>query len=103
MAKKKAAASRSRSAAPTKDEKLDADTEVQSAADQVATAREQLRAAEDLLEQAKDKAATHIAWLRDRSTGELIDTSLEFVRKHPGLSVLSAASIGFLFARLFRR
>jgi ElaB/YqjD/DUF883 family membrane-anchored ribosome-binding protein len=102
MAKKKPAKSSSESAA-TNDEQTEATIEVQSASEQVTTAREQLRAAEELLEQARDQAATHVAWLRDQTTGELIDSSLDFVRRHPGLSVLSAASVGFLFARLFRR
>jgi len=103
MAKKKTATSRGRSAAPADDVKLDADKEVQSASDQVATAREQLRTAEALLEQAREKAVQRVVWLQDKSTGELIDSSLEFVRKHPGLGVLTAASVGFMFARLFRR
>lgn len=103
MAKKKMATPSGRSAPPADTEKLDVDTEVNSATEDVATAREQLRVAEDLLEQARDKAAPHVAWLRDKTTGELIDTSLDFVRRHPGLSVLSAASVGFMFARLFRR
>ncbi|HJN13316.1 MAG TPA: hypothetical protein QF564_31870 [Pirellulaceae bacterium] len=102
MAKKKAT-SRRRSAKPAEDVKLDADIEVQAASDQVETAREQLRSAEAVLEQAREKAVQRIAWLQDKSAGELIDSSLEFVRKHPGLSVLTAASIGFMFARWFRR
>ncbi|MDP6467970.1 MAG: hypothetical protein QF918_09530 [Pirellulaceae bacterium] len=100
---KKTATSRRRSAKPADDVKLDADIEVQAASEQVETAREQLRAAEAVLEQAREKAVQRIAWLKDKSAGELIDSSLEFVRKHPGLGVLTAASIGFLFARLFRR
>ena len=103
MAKRKTATPRKQTAAAADTEKLDADTAVQSATEQVTTVREQLRVAEDLLEQARDKAAPHVAWLRDKTTGELIDTSLDFVRRHPGLSMLSAASIGFMFARLFRR
>jgi len=81
----------------------DLNVDVKSASEQVDAARQQLEAAEALLEQARTQAVQHVAWLRDRSTGELIDTSLEFVRKHPGLSVAAAASVGYFVGRLFRR
>lgn len=101
MAKKTTAAAGRPSAAKAKD--AEADAAVQSAAEQVEAARKQLQAAEACLEQAREKAVQRVAWLRDRSAGELIDVSLEFVRKHPGLGVLTAASVGYFIGRLFRR
>jgi len=102
MAKKKTATSPRQSAA-AKDVELEANAEVKSAAERVEEARTQLQAAEALLEEARETAVERVAWLRDRTAGELIDTSLEFVRKHPGLGVLTAASLGYFFGRLFRR
>lgn len=103
MAKKKMATSRRQPARPAKDTEPEADAEVRSASAQVESARQQLQAAEALLEQAREKAVERVAWLRGQSAGELIDTSLEFVRKHPGLGVFTAASVGYFLGRLFRR
>ena len=103
MAKRKTVATRRQPKAPTKDVEPEADAQVQSAEEQVAAAHEQLQVAEAMLEQVREKAVEKVAWLRDRSTGELLDTSLEFVRKHPGLGVLTAASVGYFLGRLFRR
>ena len=89
--------------APEDDVDVEVDAEVQSATDQVKTAREQLRAAEALLEKARQKAVEKVTQLQDKSTGELIDSSLDFVRKHPCLGVFAAATIGFFLGRLFRR
>lgn len=102
MVKKKTSAPRRRPAAAAETDQQ-ASAEVQSAEQQVEAAREQLRAAEALLAQAREKAAERVAWLREKSAGELIDTSLDFVRRHPGLGVLAAASIGYFLGRLFRR
>ena len=101
MARKKSATPTRKTPAPVED--VNEDVDVESAEQSVNAAREQLRAAESLLEQAREKATEQVAKLRDKSAGELIDGTLEFVRKHPGLGVLTAASVGFLFARLFRR
>jgi ElaB/YqjD/DUF883 family membrane-anchored ribosome-binding protein len=103
MAKRKTVAKRRQPTAPTKDVEPDADAEVQSAEDNVEAAREQLQAAEAMLEQVREKAVERVAWLRNQSTGELLDTSLDFVRKHPGLGVLAAASVGYFVGRLIRR
>lgn len=103
MAKKPTGSSSPPDDASPQDVAPETDAEVQSAAERVEAARQQLQAAEALLEQAREKAVQRVAWLRDRSAGELIDVSLEFVRKHPGLGVLTAASLGYFFGRLFRR
>jgi ElaB/YqjD/DUF883 family membrane-anchored ribosome-binding protein len=103
MAKKEADTSNPRPTVSVEEPDLDVNAEVQSATEQVAAAREQLRAAEAQLEQAREKAAKPVTWVGDKNAGELIDATLDFVRKHPGVGVLTAASLGFLFARLFRR
>ncbi len=103
MAKRKSARPSRPPAAATADADVEADTDVKSAEEQVAAAREQLQAAEALLEQVREEAVERVAWLKSKTTGELLDTSLEFVRKHPGLGVMAAASVGYCLGRLFRR
>ena len=103
MARKKSATSPRKTVASSEDGQVDQDVNVESAEQSVTAAREQLQAAETLLEQVREKATEQVAKLRDKSAGELIDGTLEFVRKHPGLGVLTAASVGFFFARMFRR
>ena len=41
--------------------------------------------------------------VREKSVGDLIDGTLELVKKHPGPGVILAAIIGFFLGRLFRR
>lgn len=76
---------------------------VEAAAEKVRQAREQLRRAEELYERAREKASEHVEKLRETTVGEMVDQSMETVKKYPGLSVLAATAVGFLLGRMFRK
>ena len=73
----------------------------------VAAAKDKMNAARMALEEAKaefDELREQAAEkLEDGAVGDVIDETLEFVRRHPGIGVISAAAIGFIVGRAFRR
>ncbi len=92
-----------KSAPPGAEAAAEADPKVQAAADVVRQAREQLHKAESAYENVKQAADKQVERLRETTVGDLIDDSLEMVKKHPGLSVIGATALGFFLGRLFRR
>ena len=73
------------------------------AAEAVRCAEAELQKARELYEKTRQEATERIKAARETTLGELIDGSLETVKKHPGLGVLAAVVIGFFFGRLFRK
>ncbi len=87
--------------------KLDERPEVKEAAEAVRKAREQLAQAETMYREVQEQAVEGIKKLRGSNVHDVVDstveTTLEFVRKHPGPGVVVAAVCGFFLGRLFRR
>jgi ElaB/YqjD/DUF883 family membrane-anchored ribosome-binding protein len=76
---------------------------VRSAADAVHRAEAELKKARDFYEKARQQAADRLKAARETRLGDLIDGTLELVRKHPGLGVALAGLIGFFLGRRLRR
>jgi len=77
--------------------------EVQRAADAVSKAKAELEKAQQLYRQVHREAAERLKQAREMTVGDLIDHTLEAVKRHPGPGVVIAAAIGFFFGRLFGR
>ena len=108
MAKKKTA---KRSSGPpettpaTGRSKQDADRSprVKKAAEAVRRAEAELEKAQQLYQKMRQQATDRLKAVREKGLGDLIDGTLEVVKKHPGPGVIVAAMIGFFLGRLFRR
>lgn len=83
--------------------KLDERPEVQAAEEAVRRAKEQLERAQKCYEDVCERASEGLKQLREKNLGDLVESTLGFVRKHPGPGVLMAALAGLFFGRLFRR
>jgi ElaB/YqjD/DUF883 family membrane-anchored ribosome-binding protein len=78
-------------------------TEECKAAAAVRRAKDELHKAQETYERVRQKAVGKLKEVREKSVGELIDGTLEMVKKHPGPGVIVAAALGFFLGRLFRR
>lgn len=76
---------------------------VQAAEQAVRRAAAELRRAEQRYQEARQQASSHVKQLRESSVGDLVDSTLECVRKHPGPGLLVAALVGIFLGRFFRR
>lgn len=85
------------------DESVEQSPKVRKASDAVQRAKSELQKAQKLYEQVHDEAVEKLKGAREKRVGELIDGTLEAVKKHPGLGVIVAAVIGFFLGRMFRR
>jgi ElaB/YqjD/DUF883 family membrane-anchored ribosome-binding protein len=83
--------------------KLDEMPAVQAAEQALRRATAELHRAEERYRQTRAQAVEQIGSLREKSAAELLESTLECVRKHPGPGVLAAAFAGFFLGRLFRR
>lgn len=83
--------------------KLDERPEIQAAEEAVRRAREQLEQAQHYCSQLRDQTAAEWQDLREANFRDLVDKSLAFVRKNPGVGVAVAAVLGFFIGRIFRR
>ena len=79
------------------------DSKLHAAEEKVRRARAALQQAEEVCRQMRRQAAEQVERLRETSLGDMLDSSLELVRKHPGLGVTDAIAAGFFLGRLFRR
>jgi ElaB/YqjD/DUF883 family membrane-anchored ribosome-binding protein len=109
VAKKKAAAPSAgptetdRSATDGSDRQADQSPKVQKAAEAVHQAEAELEKARQLYQKVRQEATDRLQAVREKSVGDLIDGTLEMVRKHPGPGVIVAAVIGFFLGKLLRR
>jgi len=109
MAKKKTAkrASSRRKTMPAQpdatERHVERSPEVLQAADAVSKAKAELEKAQQLYRQVRQEAADRLKQAREMTVGDLIDHTLEAVKRHPGPGVVMAAAIGFFFGRLFGR
>ena len=79
------------------------DTTVESARRKLQAAREVLRTAEDQYEEVRCKATAQLERIQNSTVGDLIDETLDFIRKHPGIGVLSATALGYFLGRRIGR
>ena len=76
---------------------------IRKAADAVRRAETELKKAQQLYQQVRRDATDRLKAVREKSLGELIDGTLQTVKKHPGPGVIVAVVVGFFLGRLFRR
>jgi ElaB/YqjD/DUF883 family membrane-anchored ribosome-binding protein len=77
--------------------------EVKAAAEAVRLAREELAKACETYKALRKEATDQVRKLRESTVGDVVEGSLEMVRKNPALGVGLAALVGFFLGRLFRR
>ncbi len=77
--------------------------EVRSAADAVRRAKIELEKAQQLYKEVRQEAVERLEKVRQTTVGDVIDGTLEAVRKRPALGLSIAALVGFFLGRLFRR
>jgi len=77
--------------------------DVRSAAEAVRLAEAELEKARNLYETVRQKATDRLKQVREKKVGELVDGTLDWVKRHPGPGVFVAAMAGFFLGRLFRR
>jgi ElaB/YqjD/DUF883 family membrane-anchored ribosome-binding protein len=85
------------------EQNVDDSPKVRGAAEAVRRAEAELRKAEQLYRKVRQEATDRLKAAREKSLGDLIDGTLDAVRRHPGPGVIVAAMIGLFLGRLFRR
>jgi ElaB/YqjD/DUF883 family membrane-anchored ribosome-binding protein len=78
-------------------------SEVCSAADALKLAKAEFEKAQAYYEKVRQQAVEGVKAVRETSVGDMIDGTLETVRRHPGASLTIAALAGLFLGRLFRR
>jgi ElaB/YqjD/DUF883 family membrane-anchored ribosome-binding protein len=76
---------------------------IHSAAEAVERAKAELRKAQALYEDVKRRTAERVDAVRKTTVGDMLDCTLNTVRKHPGVGLTLAAAAGFFLGRLFRK
>ncbi len=74
-----------------------------SPAEALRRARVELERAHAFYEHVRQQAAEHLQDVREKTVGDVLDGTLETVRRHPAASLTLAALLGYLLGRLFRR
>jgi ElaB/YqjD/DUF883 family membrane-anchored ribosome-binding protein len=87
--------------ATTPDTELPGD--VCSAAEALKRAKAEFEKAQAYYEKIRQQAVESVNAVRKASVGDVIDGTLETVRRHPGASLTVAAMLGLFLGRLFRR
>jgi ElaB/YqjD/DUF883 family membrane-anchored ribosome-binding protein len=77
--------------------------EIRSAADAVRRAKIELEKAQKLYAEVRQQAAERLEKVRQTTVGDMIDGTLDAVRKRPALGLSLAAVLGFFVGRMFRR
>ena len=111
MAKKATAKPSSLAAEDTADETVaesspreaEESPKVRKAAEAVRRAEAELEKAQQLYQKVRQEATDRLKAVREKSLGDLVDGTLNLVKKHPGPGVIVAALLGFFLGRLFRR
>lgn len=76
---------------------------IPSAADAVHRARLELEKAQQVYDEVRREAVERLEKVRETTVGDLIDGTLDAVRKRPAVGLGLAALAGFFLGRLFRR
>jgi hypothetical protein len=74
-----------------------------SPAEAVRRAKAEMEKAHAFYEHVREQAAEHLKDVRKKNIGDLLDGTLDTVKRHPGVSLTLAAVLGYLLGRLFRR
>ena len=77
--------------------------DVCSAADALNRAKAEFERAQTFYESVRQEAAEHLKSVRKTTVGDIIDGTLDTVRRHPGAGLTIAALVGLFLGRLFRR
>jgi ElaB/YqjD/DUF883 family membrane-anchored ribosome-binding protein len=97
------------SKAPSETDKLaaTASSAAEEAVDPVEKARLELEKAREFYQKVRREATERLKAVREKTVGDLIEDTLEMVKKHPGPGVVIAGMLGFFagrfFTKLFRR
>lgn len=81
----------------------DPPSEVGSADDALKKAKAELEKAQDFYESVRQQATDRLKAVRQTSVGDVLDGTLDAVRRHPGAGLTVAAIVGYFLGRLFRR
>lgn len=71
--------------------------------DALSRAKAELERAKTCCENVRHEAAERLKTVRKTSVGDIIDGTLETVKRHPAAGLGVAALLGFFIGRLFRR
>jgi hypothetical protein len=66
-------------------------------------AKAEMEKAHAFYEHVREQTAEHLKDVREKTIGDVLDGTLETVKRYPGASLTLAALFGFLLGRLFRR
>jgi len=88
---------------PGAEQQAEQSPKVQKAAEAVEKAKAELEKAQACYQRVRREAVERLQKVRQKTVGDLLDDTLEAVRKHPGPGVIVAAILGFFLGRLFRR
>ena len=99
VAKKKATPRKKTTRSKTADET----PEVSAAADALRAAQEELKKAQANYHHLKEQASQKVEEIRDTTVGDVVDGTLEIVRKYPGSCLLAAFACGFMIDRWLRK
>jgi hypothetical protein len=77
--------------------------DVCSAAAALKRAKAELEKAQAFYEHVCRQTTERIKAVRETSVGDVLDGTLETVKRHPGAGLTLAAILGFMLGRLFRR
>ena len=81
----------------------EASPEVCSAAEALKRAKAELEKAQAFYEKVRQEAVERLETVRETTVGDMIDGTLELVKRRPGASLTLAALLGFFLGRLLRR
>jgi ElaB/YqjD/DUF883 family membrane-anchored ribosome-binding protein len=73
------------------------------AAEAVRLAKLELEKAQKIYEDIRQQAAEKIQDIREKKVGELVDCTLDTIKKHPGPSLVVSAALGFCMGRWIQK
>ena len=73
------------------------------AAEAVRMAKVELEKAQKFYEDVRRQAAEKIKEVREKKVGDLVDSTLDAVKKYPGASLLVSVSLGFCMGRWLQK
>jgi ElaB/YqjD/DUF883 family membrane-anchored ribosome-binding protein len=73
------------------------------AAEAVQVAKRELEKAQQFYEDLRRQAAEKIAEVREKKVGDLVDCTLDAVKKHPGPSLIVSVALGFCMGRWLQK
>ena len=74
-----------------------------SPAEALRRAKAEMEKAHAFYEHIREQTAERLKEVRHKSIGDVLDSTLDTVKRHPGASLTLDALLGYLLGRLFRR